>query len=67
MNVLHNNLHDKFKAGRGHWAVYYNSPPKFCSNDFLFVELLRTFIEFNWWVYQVECPKVSTTNCNLQK
>ena len=35
---------------------------------FLFVGLttLGTFIE-SWFVYSVECPNVSTINCNLQK
>ena len=36
---------------------------------FLFVGLTTfgTLGNFDWFIHQVECPNISTTNCNLHK
>ena len=50
----------------GHWAVYYTSPQSFIISFSLLVGL-TTFVEFDWMVYQIEYPNVSTINCSLRK
>ena len=49
------------KGGRKHWAVY--------DNIFLFVGLTKVgnILNFDWFVRWVECPNVSTTNCQNQE
>ena len=44
------------------------SPKFFITFSYMLANQLRglTFIS-DWFVYLVECPTVSTTNCNLQK
>ena len=56
-------------SGRGHWAVYYTSPQSFIItfSYSLAYQPWGLLCNFEWMVLLVECPKVSTTNCNLQK
>ena len=54
---------------REDWAVYYTSPQSFkkrfsCS---LASGLWGLLLDFDWLVYEVECPNVSTTDCDLQE
>ncbi len=59
-----------FNPGRGHWAVYYPSP-----QSFKICFLIRwhniigelILLNFYWLIHLVECPNVSTANCDLQK
>ena len=43
----------------GQWAVYYTSPQ---SLKLMFSYSLKTLLNSDWLVYQVECSNVSTTN-----
>ena len=49
------------QKGRGHLAVHYTSPQ---SLIIMFSYLLAQQLNLDWLV---ECTKVSTNNCNLQK
>ena len=58
-----------YGGGRGHWAVYYNSP---LSHMITFSNSLAQqpwglLLNFDWLVYLAKCPNDSTPNFNLQK
>ena len=57
------------QGGRGHLAVFYTSPLSFLKSIFLFVglQLWGLLLNFDWFVHQVKCLNVLTTNYNLQK
>ncbi len=44
-----------------------HEPSKFYNNVFLFFGLttLETLVNFDWLIYCIECPNVSTTSFNL--
>ena len=53
-------------GGRGHWVVYYTGLQSFIKLFlFIFSTILGTFIEFWFDGSFVDCPNVSTTNCNI--
>ena len=53
---------------RGQWAVFHTSPQSFIVkfSYLLAQQLWGLLLNFDWLVYEVECPNVSTINCNLQ-
>ena len=59
------NVHYQMLRRRGQWAVNYTSHQSFLI--FLSFLNLNLFMNFDCLVHWVECPNVSTTNCNLQK
>ncbi len=49
-------------GGRRQWAVYYTSP-----KSFTIIFSWGLVLNFDCLAHKVECPNVSTTNCNLQR
>ena len=62
-------LYFQFNRKKGDIWLFIILVPKVLNNGFLFVNLTtsETLLYFNWLVHKVECPNVSTTNCNPQK
>ena len=57
------------QGGREHWFDYYTSPQSFMITFSyqLPQQLWDILFNFGCLVHLVECPNISTTNCNLQK
>ena len=54
------------QGGRGHWTVSYTSSQSYIITFyFSLASHLWDVWNFNCLVYPVECPNVSTTNCNI--
>ena len=53
-------------GGRGHSTIYYTSLQSFLITSYILI-LRGLLLNFNWLVHYIECPNVSTTNCNIQK
>ena len=53
---------------RRHWAVHCTSPQSIIItfSYSLAQQFWGLLVNFDWLVYKVKCPYISTPNCNLQ-